>query len=148
MRPHPRGPLTKLKLSDQRKNSEHSTIIETENTITTEEVITTDYFAGPKIIHETQKKTISTTIKVSVGSASDDFKSPPQMHIEGKWGFDIHNDDCEDQDMIDYENGVGDITSEGEEDKENIDPNISASAVEMDWLGTGVAWSNKRKTLG
>ena len=147
VRPQPRGPLTKLKHPDQRRNSEHSTVVETENTITTEEIITTDYFAGAKIVHETQKKTISKTIKVAIRSGSDDIKSPLQGHGEGNLGFDIYNDDCEDQEMIDCENVVGDVTLEGEEDKENMDPNIPAGVVEMDWLGPRVSRSNKRKTL-
>ena len=148
VRPQPRGPLTRLKCPDQRKNSEHSTVIETENTMITEEISTVDYIAGANIVHETQKKTISRTIKVATRSASDDIKSPLQMYGEGNLGFDIHNDDFEDQDMIVCENGIGDITSEGEEDKENIDPNIVAGGVEMDWLGMSVSRSNKRKTLG
>ena len=147
VRPQPRGPLTKLKRLDHRKNSEHSTVIETKNTIITEDIVTTDYSAGAKIVHETQKKTISSTIKVAIRSVSEDILSPLQMHSEGNWEFDIHNDDCEDQDMIDCENAVGNVASEEEEDKENMDPN-SASVFEMDWLGTSVEWSNKRKTLG
>lgn len=137
----------KLKRPDHRKNSEHSTVIETENTIITEDIVTSDYSDGAKIIHETQKKTISTTIKVAIHSVSEDINSPLQLHCKGNWEFDIHNDDCEDQHMIDCENAVGNVASDEEEDKENMDPN-SASVFEMDWHGTSVEWSNKRKTLG
>src|SRR5205814_418375 len=134
VRPQPRGPLSKLKRPDQTKRREYSTVIETENTIVTDEKVTMDYFVVAKLIHETQKKTSSTT---------EDIKLPRLMHEERGWGFDIHHDDCGDQDMIDCENG--NVMLDGKDDKENMDPNISARVYEMDWLGTSVSGSNKRK---
>ena len=143
VRPQRRGPLTKLKRPDQTKSQEYSTVIETENTIVTEEIFTTDYFAGPKLIHEMQRKTNLTTTKVVTRPIQEDIKLSRRMHEESGWGFDIHHDGCEDQDMIDCENR--NVMLEGEDDKENMDPNISANADEMDWLRTSVSRNSKRK---
>jgi len=142
VRPQPRGPFSKLKRSDQ--VLEPSSVVASE-TMMVEETITTEYFAGAKIVHEVQKKTVET--KVVRRSGSDDIQSILSMPVGENWGFEIHRDNVEDSEMAEeIENRFEEVTMEEEnDDKENQDPGLGRSIDEMDWEGMVVPRTGKRK---
>ena len=98
-RPLPRGPLNKLKRHDEATGSDQLTIIKK---VVMEEIITTDYFAGAKIIHEMKRKNVSSN--VIVRTTSDDIKS---ISREETWEFQIYQDNTEDEEMFDVIDNVG-----------------------------------------
>ena len=141
VRPQPRGPLSKLKRPDQ--VSEPSSVIASE-TMMVEETITTEYFAGAKIVHEVQKKTVET--KVVRRSGSDDIQSILLMPVNENWGFEIHRDNVEASEMAEVVENRFEVTMEEEnDDKENQDPGLGRSIDEMDWEGMVVPRTGKRK---
>ena len=134
-RPQSRSPLRKLEQPEQQNSPKRLSIIERENAVLMDEIITTNYLAGANIIHEIQKKDV--VMRVINRTMSDDFKS---ISPKENWEFEIHQDNTEDAEMNDEENDVGNIKSE-EENKENLDPGIS-NTIEIDWRKAG---STKRK---
>jgi hypothetical protein len=110
-----------------------------------EETITTEYFAGAKIVHEVQKTTMET--KVVRRSGSDDIQSILPTPVDANWGFEIHRDNVEDSEMAEVvENRFEEVTMEEEtDDKENKDPGLGRSIDEMDWEGMVVPRTGKRK---
>jgi regulator of protease activity HflC (stomatin/prohibitin superfamily) len=110
-----------------------------------EETITTEYFAGAKIVHEVQKKTLAT--KIVRRSGSDDIQSILPMPVDENWGFEIHRDNVEDSELVEeVENRFDEVTMEEEnDDKENQEPGLGRSIDEMDWDGMVVPRTGKRK---
>ena len=109
-----------------------------------EETITTEYFAGAKIVHEVQKKTVET--KVVRRSGSDDIQSILLMPVNENWGFEIHRDNVEASEMAEVVENRFEVTMEEEnDDKENQDPGLGRSIDEMDWEGMVVPRTGKRK---
>jgi hypothetical protein len=132
-RPLPRDPLNKLKRHNEVTGSDQLTMIEK---IVMEEIITTDNFAGEKIIHEMKMKNVSSN--VIIRTASDDTKS---ISREETWGFQIHQDNAEDEEIFDIVDNVGDVIME-EEDKENVDPTVEDK---MEGHRLGASRSCKRR---
>jgi len=120
-RPQPRGPLNKLKRHDEATGFDQLTIIEK---VVMEEIITTDYFAGAKIIHEMKMKSKS-------------------ISREETWGFQIHQDSAEDEEMFDVVDNIGCDMME-EEEKENVDPSLEG---EIEGHRLGPSRSCKRRHL-
>lgn len=143
IRPQPRGPLSKLNRLDQA--SESPSFVSNERMVV-EETITTEYFAGAKIIHEVRIKTTETT-KAVRRSESDDIQPILPMPVNENWGFEIHHDNVEDSDMADVaDDRFEEITMEEEnDDKENQEPGLGRSIDEMDWEEMAVPRLGKRK---
>jgi hypothetical protein len=140
VRPQPRGSLTKLKQPDQ--TSEQMSVSESKSsTVLTEDLITTGYFERAAIVHKTQVNTVSTS--VTKRNVSENIMSKLKMRVEEIWNFDIHQDNLDYQDTGEYDVGI--VILESEEDKENVDPGISAGSDEMDWQDTRLPRSGKRK---
>jgi hypothetical protein len=133
MQAKPRCSLSELTRLDK-TTSEISATVETETTVAMEEIVTIDYFAGAKITHEIYKMDIS---KTKVTTRLDSFRS---ITREENWEFGIHQDDTEDQDMVDYDSGVESVKGE-EENKENVDP----GGDEINLTDLRKSWSKKRK---
>ena len=124
---------------------ESSSFVSNERTVV-EETITTEYFAGAKILHEVQKKTTEIT-KVVRRSESGGIQPILPMRVNENWGFEIHHDNDEDSDMVDVaDDRFEEITMEEEnDDKENQEPGLGRSIDEMDWEEMAVPRLGKRK---
>jgi hypothetical protein len=131
VRPQPRGPLTRLKRLDQDDSSDVSDVVETETKVRIEETITTEYFAGAKIITETMMKE-SVVNEIMREADSDDTHMSNIPWQRTNWDFDIYNDEPEDLEMLDYNTTVDNIMLEAEEDKENEDPGVSTGEAEIE----------------
>jgi hypothetical protein len=131
VRPQPRGPLTRLKRLDQDDSSDTSDVAETETKVRIEETITTEYFAGAKIITETMMKESGVTEIIRDADSDDTLMSNiPKQRTN--WDFDIYNDEPGDLEMMDYNTTVDNIMLEAEEDKENEDPGVNTGRAKIE----------------
>jgi hypothetical protein len=159
VRPLPRGALAKL-----RSQSDEEIIVRREEKVVTEEVITTEYFAGARIVTETHKMSSITRTSLrhhnpddlqtrtrateqsngSIQSTTDHTQIQP---VNKSWDFEIFEDDPENLEATDDNTGMDNIMLEEEEDKENADPGVHVldSGDELDWHGERKSQSHKRK---
>lgn len=153
VRPLTRGPLVKLRSQSDEE------IIVTKERVVTEETITTEYFAGAKIVTETHKMSITRTSRHHPDELHTTTRAVQQSHgsplskeqtriqpVKKSWEFEIYNDDLEDLEMTNYNSGVENIVLE-EEDKENLEPDVhgAGSEDELDWHGEWKSRGHKRK---
>jgi len=109
----PRGrPLTRLKRSGEPD--------ETVSTLESEEEVTSGYFPGGKIIHETKRK-LSSRSKSRVKNQIYDHAR--LNYAEEGQLFEIHRDDIEDLEIEHKANADCQNVSD-DEDKENVDPTL------------------------
>jgi hypothetical protein len=132
VRPQPRGPLTKLNRVDQEDSSPTLELLERETHFRIEETITSEYFAGAKIVTEAKvKETVVTEIIRKADS--DDIQTSNIPTGENNWDFAIYNDESEDLERMDYNPNIDNIMMDEEEDKENEDPSVNMVGEEMEW---------------
>jgi len=160
VRPLPRGALAKL-----RRHSDEEIIV-TDETVLTEEIIRTEYFAGAKITTEAPRTSITRMSRhhnpdgqqntPHATEHSRDLQTIQVQHqipeqnrirpVKETLDFEIFHDDPQDLEMANYNIGVDNIMLEEEEEKENADPGVHGdSGDELDWHGERKSRSHKRK---